>query len=79
MRADQPDFNPEPNWMHQEVWDHLRSTELRVMTLRWQKDIIEQWLEAAPTISVDSRVALEEMLSQVKRILAQLDRKHSEA
>lgn len=49
---------------------HDRKTDpLRLMELRWQKDIIEQWLQASP-VPRESRALLEEMLSSVDRQLA---------
>ena len=44
---------------------------MRLIELRWQRDVIERWLSL--TVSLDSRMQLEDLLAQVNRQLTKIE------
>jgi hypothetical protein len=60
-----------PKLMSPEPSESKRAA-LRLMELRWQRDVIERWLLAS-LVPADSRAPLEELLSSVDRELAEVE------
>jgi hypothetical protein len=67
-----PQDLPDVRGMSREEPSDRRVATLRLMELRWQREVIERWLLDAP-VPQDSRRPLEELLSTVDEELSEIE------